>query len=54
MDPIPLKEVDQNENAKRMAKDTMVATEIHNILANNQYDSWICIYEPFTWQPTRG
>lgn len=37
--PKPLKEADQNENAKCMAKDTMLAAEIYNLLANEQYSS---------------
>ena len=36
---IPLKEVDNNENAKRMVKDAMVAAEVHKLLANKQYGS---------------
>ena len=36
---IPLKEADQHENAKQMAKDMMVVAEIYNLLANEQYGS---------------
>ena len=40
--PIPLKETDNNDNSKRMAKDAIIAAEIYNILANEQYGS--CLY----------
>ena len=37
--PIPLVEADMNENSKRMAKDAMVAAEIYDLIANEQYGS---------------
>ena len=36
---IPLKEADQNENSKHMAKDAMLTAGIYNLLANEQYGS---------------
>ena len=35
--PIPLKESDANENAKRMAKDVSVVAERYNLVAAEQY-----------------
>jgi len=40
--PISLKKADQNENAKQTEKDTMVAVEKYNCMANKQYVS--CLY----------
>ena len=37
--PIPLVEADMNENSKRMAKDAMVAAEMYDLMANEQYGS---------------
>lgn len=33
---IPLKEVDTDENAKRLTKDAMVVAKIYNLLANEK------------------
>ena len=35
--PIPLKEADANENAKRMAKDASIIADKYNLLADEQY-----------------
>ena len=37
--PIPLKETDQNEKSKRIAKDAMLSAEMINLIANEQYGS---------------
>ena len=37
--PIPLVEADMNENSKRMARDAMVAAEMYDLIANEQYGS---------------
>ena len=36
--PIPLKDADVNENAKRMAKDTYMITDKYNLLAAGKYE----------------
>ena len=41
--PVPLVEADMNENYKQMAKDAMVAADIYDLMANEQYGSRLYI-----------